>query len=168
MGRQAKRKHRENGKLGTLCRVETGGRTSSTSSAVLSAIRLTPQLGRKPRRLPLDATRCLAWQDSQRTGGSPCSRRPLRPFLAMSRARYKGAVVTRALRPENGWVSSARASVPPRSGHRGHSMLDGCRLQSGRSLSSVKCKIWTSLPCMENGRPGPDLSLWVLESGSGV
>lgn len=35
-----------------------------------------PQLGQKPRRLQLNATRCSAWQLSQRTRRKPCSRRP--------------------------------------------------------------------------------------------
>src|SRR3990167_2781083 len=39
----------------------TAGSTSSTNSAALSAMRLAPQLGQKPRRLQLKATRrsCL-------------------------------------------------------------------------------------------------------------
>ncbi len=40
------------------------GSTSSTSKAALSAIRRAPQLGQKPRRLQLKATRCSAWQDT--------------------------------------------------------------------------------------------------------
>ncbi len=52
------------------------GSTSSTSKAALSAIRRAPQLGQKPRRLQLKATRCSAWQDSQRTRRKPCSSRP--------------------------------------------------------------------------------------------
>lgn len=36
-------------------------------------MRRTPQLGQKPRRLQLKATRCSAWQLSQRTRRKPCS-----------------------------------------------------------------------------------------------
>jgi len=36
----------------------SSGKTSSTSSAALSAMRLAPQLGQNPRRLQLNATRC--------------------------------------------------------------------------------------------------------------
>jgi hypothetical protein len=43
-----------------------------------SAIRRAPQLGQKPRRLQLNATRCSAWQVSQRTRKKPCSKRPHR------------------------------------------------------------------------------------------
>jgi hypothetical protein len=42
----------------------------------LSAMRRAPQLGQKPRRLQLNATRCSVWQLSQRTRRKPCSRRP--------------------------------------------------------------------------------------------
>nr|QQZ48174.1 hypothetical protein [Escherichia coli]QQZ48363.1 hypothetical protein [Escherichia coli] len=45
-------------------------------NSALSAIRRAPQLGQKPRRLQLKATRCSAWQDSQRTRRKPCSSRP--------------------------------------------------------------------------------------------
>jgi len=39
-------------------------------------MRRAPQLGQNPRRLQLKATRCSAWQVSQRARRNPCSRRP--------------------------------------------------------------------------------------------
>lgn len=47
-----------------------------TSKAALSAIRRAPQLGQKPRRLQLKATKFSAWQVSHCTRRKPCSRRP--------------------------------------------------------------------------------------------
>jgi hypothetical protein len=58
LGWLANRKRRGNGKLSTHCLIGTAGKTLSTSSAALSVIRLAPQLGQKPLRLQLNATRC--------------------------------------------------------------------------------------------------------------
>jgi hypothetical protein len=68
--------HKGYGTLSTLWRTGCSEHTSSTSNAALSAIRQAPRLGQKPRRLQLMATRCSAWQPSQRTRRNPCSRRP--------------------------------------------------------------------------------------------
>jgi len=56
-GRLANRKRNGYGKLNTHWRTGCEGKTSSTSRAALSAMRRAPQLGQKPRRLQLNATR---------------------------------------------------------------------------------------------------------------
>ncbi len=52
------------GKLSTHWRMGLIGKTSSTRWIAVSAIRLPPQLGQKPRRLHEKATRCSLGQDS--------------------------------------------------------------------------------------------------------
>ncbi len=75
-GSRANRNRSANGTLSTHWRIGTRGSTSSTSSVAVSTMRLAPQLGQKPWRLQLNATRCSAWQLSQRTRRNPCSSRP--------------------------------------------------------------------------------------------
>jgi len=64
LGWLANRNLRGNGTLSTHWRMGSwahGAITSSTRKAALSAIRRAPQLGQKPLRLQLKATRCSAW-----------------------------------------------------------------------------------------------------------
>ena len=53
-----------NGKLMTHCLMFFIGKTLSTRWAAVSLILLAPQLGQKPRRLQLKATKCSNLQDS--------------------------------------------------------------------------------------------------------
>jgi hypothetical protein len=72
-GRVASRKRNAKGSDNAHCRSGLCGKSSSASSAALSAIRRAPQLGQTPRPLQLNATRFSAWQRSQRTRRKPCS-----------------------------------------------------------------------------------------------
>lgn len=59
-GQLANRNRSGNGTLSTHWRIGSCGKTLSTSRAALSGMRRAPQLGQKPRRLQLNATRCSA------------------------------------------------------------------------------------------------------------
>ena len=59
--------------LNTHWRIDCCGKTSSTKSAALSAMRLAPQLGQKLRCLQLNANKRSEWQVSQRKRKKPCS-----------------------------------------------------------------------------------------------
>ena len=76
LGQLANRKRKGYGTLNTHWRTGCSGKTSSTRSAPLYAIRRASQLGQKPRRLHENARRCSPWQLSQRTRRNPRSRRP--------------------------------------------------------------------------------------------
>lgn len=82
-GRVASRYRSANGSDNTHWRTGCCGRTSSTSSAAVSAIRRAPQLGQKPRRLQLNATSFSAWQASHLTRRKPCSSKPQRNEKAL-------------------------------------------------------------------------------------
>ena len=64
------------GKLSTHCLIGLIGKTSSTKCMAVSAIRLPPQLGQKPRRLQEKATKCSLGQDSHLARKNPWAKIP--------------------------------------------------------------------------------------------
>lgn len=76
LGYLANNNRRGIGKLSTHWRTGQPSKTSSTNNAALSAILLAPQLGQKPLRLQLNATKFSSLQSSQTTRKNLFSSRP--------------------------------------------------------------------------------------------
>lgn len=108
-GLLANRKRSGYGKLSTHCRTGHGPNTSSTRCRADSAMRRAPQLGQKPRRLQLNATRRSAWQCSHTTRTKPRSSTPQRKYASNSSRTCIGG-----MRPSQGGRVVAHQPVKAR------------------------------------------------------